>query len=350
MRTPVHWLLPLVPLLMLNPGGGWAQGEADPVTAVAMGSQQARASIRTITAEFEVRQDLTSTGAGSPKPQSVYRIKWTQTGETARWRKESEPVGRIDEYLWKDDKLKVLHESRQSPQNASGTLDPSWRPERELNGLWYQALFVVPEGNYRLLPAVMRDAKFKVAARQIQEAGRQLWNVRISTQQGELRRESWLDPARNYLTVKTIGYYDAHGTQIERQVVTSKEVKPGIFFPEKVEHRVLVDGKLSTRHETVFTKVAINEEVDPAALELRFPEGLVVADAIENKHYKVDQKEQPVPGSERQVPLSKEEQLRLEAIRPWYLRSTIWLWLAAGLSIATGGIWLLTRGRRSRVD
>jgi hypothetical protein len=95
---------------------------------------------------------------------------------------------------------------------------------------------------------------------------------------------------------------------------------------------------------TVFSRVSINDPIPPDRLGLKFPEGLPVTDKIENKQYRVDSNEKPIAGSEADFLVSKDEQLRLEALRPWYVRHRVLLW-AAALLVAAAGVLVVRRAK-----
>ncbi len=82
-----------------------------------------------------------------------------------------------------------------------------------------------------------------------------------------------VDPARNYAVLSTVSHMGG-GSRIEREILDLNEVKPGIYFPREVELRVVLQNSLYYSAQITFTTVSVNDELDPAHLELKFPEGL----------------------------------------------------------------------------
>jgi len=176
--------------------------------------------------------------------------------------------------------------------------------------------------------------------------GRDVLRADFTSKADKLQKSFWVDPKWNYLVVRAVYYLTPDGQyRTERSVSEVKEVKPGLYFPFRADLRAFKVGVLTTHIATRFSKVALNEPISPAELELRFPEGLQISDRVKNKHYIVDADEKPIPGSDKLIPLSKDEQVRLEALRPWYSRWRSWLMIAAGAVVVVAVVFSIRRYR-----
>jgi hypothetical protein len=316
----------------------------DLVESVRVGLQQSRETIATLQAEFEMRREPANKPPKSPAdlPQ---RVRWVQSGNVARFAYISDLNNYSQELLWKNGELKVVFS--QGPKDdptRSGTLMPDKRPlQAQPVSPWLHAMFISMQAPHQWFDELIRDSATSVKAAPAKLGGRDTIHVTFQSPDGGLSREIWVEPKSNYLITKAKYYAGAGGRELaaEREATDIREVKPGVYFPHRSEARFYKSGKVYLRMMVTFAKVAINDPVNAAALELKFPEGLSVTDQVQNRHYVVDADEQPVPGSETLVALSKEEQLRLEALRPWYRRWTTWLAVGAGailLAFAAGAI------------
>jgi hypothetical protein len=101
--------------------------------------------------------------------------------------------------------------------------------------------------------------------------------------------EILLDGQVNYLVRKTV-YIARHDkvTRREDEVVDFKEFAPGIFFPIRVAGRFEMDGKMWSTVTAEISDVAINQPLPRDIFAFRFPEGIILSDAIAGSTYYVD--------------------------------------------------------------
>lgn len=336
-----------VAALVILLGAGVVRAE-DPIELFRAGFRQTREGIKTLRAEFEIRQS-------APRPatpprslgEAVQHVKWAQVGSTARWHFSSDFGNVRTEYLWKDDQLKVIYSQGQDQQSTkSGAVAPQTRLESQTTSPWWHAGFVSPSVPHDWLDISLTEVRYRTQSQLVQVAGRDFLLVTFRTPAGEKRREYWVDPKLNYVMTKAVVYHSPDGlNRVEREMSDFREVGTGIFFPFRSELRAVKGGKLTVAKTTEFKTVRVNEQIDVAELELRFPEGLPVADSVKNEYYLTDANEKPVPGSDRLIPLSKDEQLRLAALRPWYWNWAVWAWVGAGLVLVFIVIYVRRRHR-----
>src|SRR5262245_24968657 len=127
-----------------GPAAGAALAETqldDLVTA----SARARESIKTLNVEFETLPHRPGQKQGPPTDlgEAVQRVKWAQSGNTARWQFSSDFRSIKVEYLWKDDRLKVISsQGTGTDAISSGFLAPQPRLDAQSSSPWLHALFV----------------------------------------------------------------------------------------------------------------------------------------------------------------------------------------------------------------
>lgn len=330
---------------------GWASAESDLEVLIA-GCRQARESISTLDVELEMVPDR---GHRRDPPErlgdAVQRVTWLQADKTARWQFSSDFANMRNEFLWKDDQLKLIASQGDAGKEVqSGSIAPQPRLESQTSSPWLYALFVSSELPHDFIDVALATNKYRVSVEKARRDGRDEAHVLFTEPSGLVRKEMWIAPSLNYLVTRLLIRETADGlSRIERTASKFQEVKPGIYFPTQSELVAVKQNIAIVKVTARFKRVKINDPIDPAELELRFPEGLSVADRVQNKNYLVDRDEKPVPGSEALIPLSKEEQLRLEALRPWYRRWQVWAGVAGAVVLALFAAAVI-RKRRARSD
>jgi hypothetical protein len=321
----------------------------DDLEVLASGCRQAREAIRTLTVEFEIRPG-NEDKSKSPKQlgDAIQRVKWVQSDKTARWRFSSDFANVRNEYLWKADTLKLISSSGSGRDEvSSGLLTPQPKLESQVTSPWLYALFVSIERPHDPIDEALKSSQYRIALSEVLREGRREKHVTFSDVSGAVRKELWIAPELNYLVTKAVHRLAPDGSsRLERTTSEFREVKPGVFFPTRGEMQGYKQGKRYIANSIAFTKVSVNDPIDPNDLELRFPEGLPVADNIKNTLYTVDRNEKPVSGSSALIPLSRDEQVRIAALQPWYRRWQSWA-LITGLFVTLGllaAVWK-SRGR-----
>jgi hypothetical protein len=161
--------------------------------------------------------------------------------------------------------------------------------------------------------------------------------------------EVWFDAAVNYLIRRIIVTQDKKRTDVS--VTRFAETMPGLFFPEQVEMRMVVDGKPGDSRSTVFTDVRVNEPLSPSVFDFHFPAGLEVTDLVMGKTYITDADGRPggqikdleIGGAPPYSPAPKD--VTKDEAKPW----SNWI-LPGSLGIlgGAGALWLRSRWLTTR--
>src|SRR5262249_11913545 len=111
------------------------------------------------------------------------------------------------------------------------------------------------------------------------------------------RCEIWADGSKNYLVCKLVNHVtfkdSAKTGRLEANVVSFREVKPGIFFPDKMEHRNYSNGKEFFRLVTTLSEIRVNEKFPEGVFTINFPEGALVTDKLRGVAYKMGPNQTP---------------------------------------------------------
>ncbi len=126
------------------------------------------------------------------------------------------------------------------------------------------------------------------------EGGRKLIYVGLEHDLSHL--QFWFDPQVNFLVRKRTVTAKNQPTEIrsEGTVTRFKEALPGIFFPEVVEVRQYVGGRLASEQTFNFKDIRVNQSIPADIFSLRLPAGTDVTDTVLGKRYTVDANGNPV--------------------------------------------------------
>jgi hypothetical protein len=100
------------------------------------------------------------------------------------------------------------------------------------------------------------------------------------------RVEFYLDPAVNYLVRKAT--YRTADARRDYVVVTFAEFPGGVFFPTRVNEQVSRDGEPFASAVSEIKELEVNKPLPVGIFDLRFPQGVIVSDAIRREVYQVD--------------------------------------------------------------
>jgi len=99
----------------------------------------------------------------------------------------------------------------------------------------------------------------------------------------------------NYLIRKVVrSRSGGRFTDIE-EVTQFKNCGKGIFFPEKVSGRAGLRGEpFESQSETLLSAIEVNAKLPPEVFRLRYPDGIMLTDAVRGTMYKVNSDGQPL--------------------------------------------------------
>jgi hypothetical protein len=253
-----------------------------------------QAAILTLQAHIEITIELNP----SQVPSSVrnnsmmnkYVMDYLRSGKKERI-KEDGPLGNRD--LIRDFESGKGSELRPKPPKngvAQGTLDVS----NNINALevWQWLLFGVPDSRLTLAELLTQgEAK---GLKETVENGRSLVYLDMLDSRSQ-RYEIWLDPGTNYLARKVVCHWTrprgSGRTQCE--ALAYREMKPGLFFPERVKYTMWAGNEWCQKGESVLTNIRVNEPLAPGSFKHVFPVGTMVADVENGKGYIVGRDHQP---------------------------------------------------------
>jgi len=329
-----------MPIMMLAVSLSLPASAADKeeiVTVCRDGHLQARASIRQLDCEFEIRSPPGETvdpytGKKVHRPAEVEHLTWLEDQDIARF--STTFGGTTQDYLWKDRTVKWLKPPLSAQTVSAKGLSSSNRiPYGSLDGpnaldgaptAWSAALFYRPEK----LREFMNSRKVVSAGEEMQ-GGQRLYRVTVD-HWATFREDIFFDPRRNYVVAKTVGYPlmpDLASHHI-MEVSRFTEPKPRIYFPESIKHIFVQKGKVEEQETRVFLKVRVNEPVDAGKLQLTFPAGTRVTDVRRGKVYTVGENEQPItPETQMAKPRDLDaERLYPTAMQPRapWVATTLW--------------------------
>jgi len=337
----------------LSAGAGAAADQEEIVSLCRDGHLQARAAIRQLSCDMEVRIPATRmpnpyTGKMESQPAEVQHFSWWEDQDVARC--TASFGGITEDFLWRDNTLKTIETVNQRGiANIGipvGRLDGPDAIGYSATTAWGYALFFRPEQ----IREMMSPQKVVSASEEVQ-GNKRLYKISINYDNHYLE-DVFFDPGRNYVVSKSVTHNDLQdlASQHIHEVSRFTEPKPGIYFPASVKHTSIYKGKTEANETVVFLNVRVNETIDSGKLQLRFPAGTQVTDTRRGKAYTVGDDEQPI-GPE--TPVGKPGDLAgerfyptaMQPAKPW---ATIALWTTAGFVVLA--LLLIIRRRRAVRD
>jgi hypothetical protein len=216
-------------------------------------------------------------------------LDWWQDGDTIRstW---SFPTGFMNDYVVKGDTVKSVLSSagrkRQIPR--TGHLMPSAGDDRpqDTASIWTFSLFRLPYYKTRPPCYTMLDAPHFRAVTPAAVRGKRLYKVEFNIYAG-YGGEMLIDPKLNFLNVYTCLIADGKKLS-ETEVVSTSEVKPGIYFPSVVQARKVSGPGAGEVTKYLFKDVRVNDPIDARVFDLKLPPEVWVSDRVRGVLYKVD--------------------------------------------------------------
>jgi hypothetical protein len=106
-----------------------------------------------------------------------------------------------------------------------------------------------------------------------------------------------LDPSANYL-VRRIDMNCApkDGKRIRRdhEVTQFTEASPGVFFPQKAEFRLYLDGQHVSTKSVRVSELKVNRPIAPEKFRLTFVRGMKMVDSLRRTEYEIDENGTPI--------------------------------------------------------
>jgi hypothetical protein len=175
--------------------------------------------------------------------------------------------------------------------------------------------------------------------------------------------EVFFDPAVNYLVRKVV--YTTPGPKgrirQEQEVTQFKECAPGVFFPERAKGSSGLEGTsanndsaLFNEFSVLFSDIHVNEPLPDDIVRFRYPDGIILSDAIRGTTYRVDSEGNRISDETPfgKIPPPPEGELAASPLgtetreEPW--PTTWWILpVSLGLLIFGSALYLVRRWRTS---
>ena len=125
--------------------------------------------------------------------------------------------------------------------------------------------------------------------KQVNDNGRDSVYVDVRDANG-WKYEIWIDPGTNYLARKLIRHRrlpNGQNSRIEGEVLSFREVKPGVFFPDRVGQALFFGGDWFQKGKASLSNLQVNEAVAAGQFRHVFPVGTLVADVEKGTTYTI---------------------------------------------------------------
>jgi hypothetical protein len=260
-----------------------AGDKADVRALVSQGNRAALEAIQTYYAQVEC-----STRAPDGKVSEVHRGEYWRDQDTVRVR-QVEGDSLVDTLVGKEITRTLI--TARGPRGQAGYQGSIAAKEglHTLVDAWYCGLCKLSVDFLPLYDLLNRPWD-RINESAVRQDGLEIYHVEFT--RGSYRLEVWVDPAVNYLVRKAVAH--SPGFREESTVLHFREVEPALFLPERIEHRFILDGKLSHTVTTLLQGIKVNHPLPSELFRLRFPAGTFVVDSVQGLSYVVDENEQPV--------------------------------------------------------
>lgn len=102
-----------------------------------------------------------------------------------------------------------------------------------------------------------------------------------------------LDRRTGYVTEST--FRTSQGLKVQSKIVRFQQWGDRTeVFPIALEDEIFVKEKLTTKKTATLTDLKINEAIDPALFQIKFPRGIIMNDVIDSKRYPIDENGRPI--------------------------------------------------------
>jgi hypothetical protein len=170
--------------------------------------------------------------------------------------------------------------------------------------IWQWTLFDMPDGDEPLVQLLDRGEVRSLQNKT--DSGRALIYLDIHDPPTKRdpkgrRYEVWVDPGVNYLARKVICHRtlpNGRKARIEMEVQSFREVKAGVFFPERVVRSGFYRESWADKGEATLSNIRVNESLPAGFFRHTFPSGTRVTDAIRGITYTVGLNGQPTKAAQ----------------------------------------------------
>jgi hypothetical protein len=217
--------------------------------------------------------------------------EYWRSGDTVRTRYTTDSS--TEDYLRRDGLETTVTNFRKADgrKDASGSVQHLFLHRRTLGfcDVWYLSMLSFDFGEPAVtLADFLEQPRIKLRGAE-QDGG--LFAVRMTNERGE-EIDVWLDPAVNYLVrKKVVSSTSKDGTKLqgETEVESFVEPAPGIFFPSRVTVRHTTNGKLADQSTYEFSAIRINQPLPADAFQVKYVNGMLFLNYVQNKVYHVDE-------------------------------------------------------------
>ncbi len=199
-------------------------------------------------------------------------VEWWLTADKARWRQVRS--GLTIEQAWSDAELRSLARDTRT----YGSVTPMPKLNAATNP-WRYAQWTIPDLSMTL-DEVCTTEGVTAATRWEGSGDDRLLRVDLNYR-GEADIVVWLSPRCNFVPVRQTYRQLQHKVASDDAVLQFRELRPGIFFPERVETKryCAFDQLLMTQTRT-FRNVELNAAIPAKVFELKFPPNITVVDEV----------------------------------------------------------------------
>lgn len=284
------------------------------------GSLNSRASIRSIHARYEIKQEVVFKHPNLPKSRPlISKVEWWQDGNSIRWVEETTTYFSKDQLAAKgshrskdenevtqiecvasNGEMTVITRKRRTDGSTEKSAQRNFhKAEHPLrNDLWSLSLFDLlstPRKNLSellKLPGAVKSAETRLIGR------RRYYRLIVSAPppQGNYEYEILIDPNCNFL-VKSFTPRESNRTvnttaRFEKEALSFREYESGIYFPHELETRLYLINQVEPKTEHLwkvsrvrFHSIEINKPINPKIFQLVPKDGTPVVDYRDKSSY-----------------------------------------------------------------
>lgn len=265
---------------------------------IRLANEASQGAVATVQARVRVTiqfNPATNQNASRTSFTDKYLVEYARAGAKERIKESGGPIGVRD----------VIRDSQARkgsvfvPKPDKKFLDTayiSYDTRADALEIWEWVLFELPECKQPL--SQLLAAGVVKSIKSVTHAGRSLIYLDIhdpKRSRFDSRYEVWVDPSVNHL-VRRLVYHSSRplaDISIEREVLSFREVTPGVFFPEKVAHSLLSNGNWFEKVEAILSEIRLNQRLPEGTFTHKFPPGTRVADYERGTSYTVGPAGQP---------------------------------------------------------
>jgi hypothetical protein len=309
-----------------------------PIDQIRSANEASRVAVITLQAHVEVTIEFNAAVVPPTHPdrplKDNYVIEYFRSGNKERFKETRGPLAPRDIIRDFDTQKSSLFLPKQDRKSIDlGAIDEDWKvfPLE----LWQWALFEMPDSR-QSFSQLLADGQVKVQ-KTTTSGGRELVYLEVRDSKDQ-KYEVWVDPAANYLVRKLILHSSkGQGTiRIEGEVHSFREVKPGVYFPDRMGHSLFIKGNWFEKAEAKLTNLNVRGSLPEGTFKHVFPTGTRVADWEKGTLYTVGSQGQPTKVGNLAAP---SQQAPTATATPLEADDERWAWhhfLLIGSGIAVG--------------